>query len=94
LEAQLQEAKQHADMLQAQIKTLTPVERMKRFIEQRTAQQQVHTLQSKVMEVAQQLQPIQERACQLFAKLEIQEANSNRLSSLQNNAWKDCSMTQ
>jgi hypothetical protein len=45
---------------------------MKRFTEQRTAQQQVHTLQSKVMEVSQQLQPIQEKACQLFAKLEIQ----------------------
>jgi hypothetical protein len=53
LEAKLQEAKQHANMLQAQLKALTPVERMKRFPEQRTAQQQVHTLQSKVMEVSQ-----------------------------------------
>jgi hypothetical protein len=53
LEAQLQEAKQHADTLQAQLKALTPVERMKRFPEQCTAQQQVHTLQSKVMEVSQ-----------------------------------------
>jgi hypothetical protein len=74
LEAQLQEAKQHADTLQAQIKTLTPVERMKRFTEQRTTQQQVHTLQSKVMEVSQQLQPIQEKACQLFTELESQGA--------------------
>ena len=39
LEAQLQEEKQHVDMLQAQIKTLTPVERMKRFAEQCTTQQ-------------------------------------------------------
>jgi hypothetical protein len=53
LEAQLQEAKQHVDTLQAQMKALTPVERMKRFPEQRTTQQQVHTLQSKVMEVSQ-----------------------------------------
>jgi hypothetical protein len=72
LEAQLQEEKKHADTLQVQIKTLTPVERMKRFIEQRTTQQQVHRLQSKVMEVSQQLQPIQEKACQLFVELEIQ----------------------
>jgi hypothetical protein len=45
---------------------------MKRFREQYTAQQQVHTLQSKVMEVSQQLQPIQEKACQLFTEFEIQ----------------------
>jgi hypothetical protein len=45
---------------------------MKRFVEQRTAQQQVHTLQSKVMEVSQRLQPIQEKACQLFVELESQ----------------------
>jgi hypothetical protein len=72
LEAQLQEAKQHADTLQMHIKTLTPVERMKRFAEQHTAQQQVHMLQSKVMEVSQRLRPIQEKACQLFAELESQ----------------------
>jgi hypothetical protein len=45
---------------------------MKRFAEQCTTQQQVHTLQSKVMEVSQQLQQIQEKACQLFIELEIQ----------------------
>jgi len=60
-------------MLHVQIKTLSPVKRMNRFAEQCTAQQQVHTLQSKVMEVSQQLQPIQEKACQLFAELESQE---------------------
>jgi hypothetical protein len=59
-------------MLQAQIKTLTLIERMKRFTEQHTAQQQEHVLQSKVMEVSQWLQPIQEKACQLFTKLENQ----------------------
>jgi uncharacterized coiled-coil protein SlyX len=53
LEAQLQEEKLHIDTLQTQLKALTPVERMKKFPEQRTAQQQVHTLQSKMMEVSQ-----------------------------------------
>jgi len=56
------------------MKALTPVERMKRFAEQRTTQQQVHTLQSKVMEVSQRLQPIQEKACQLFTEVESQGA--------------------
>ena len=45
---------------------------MKRFAEQRTTQQQVHTLQSKVMEVSQCLQPLQEKACQPFTELESQ----------------------
>jgi hypothetical protein len=49
LEAQIQEAKKHANMLQVQIKALTLVERMKRFEKQRTSQQHVHALQSKVM---------------------------------------------
>jgi cell division protein FtsL len=39
LEAQLQEDKQHVDTLQVQIKTLTLVERMKRFVEQHKALQ-------------------------------------------------------
>jgi hypothetical protein len=39
LEAHLQEEKQHAHTLQAQLKALTQVERMKRFPEQHTAQQ-------------------------------------------------------
>jgi hypothetical protein len=68
LEAQLQEAKKHVDTLQAQLKALTPVERMKRFPEQCTTQQQVQMLQSKVMEVSQRLQPL------LFTKLESQPA--------------------
>ena len=73
LETQLQEAKQHADTLQAQLKALTPVKRMKRFVEQRTAQQQVHTLQSKVKKASQQLQQIQEKACQLFTEVESRD---------------------
>jgi hypothetical protein len=53
LESQLKEAKQHADTLQAQLKALSVVERMKRSQEQRTAQQQIHMIQSRVMEVTQ-----------------------------------------
>jgi hypothetical protein len=53
LESQLQEAKQHADTLQAQLKALSPVERMKRFPEKCMAQQQIHMIQTKVMEVSQ-----------------------------------------
>ena len=43
---------------------------MKRSQEQRTTQQQLHTIQSKVMEVTQRLQPVQDEACQLFEKIE------------------------
>jgi hypothetical protein len=53
LESQLQHAQQQADTLQAQLKALSPVERMKRFPEKCMTQQQVRTLQSKVMEVSQ-----------------------------------------
>ena len=66
--------KYDTEKLQVQLKALTPVERMKIFSEQCTIQQQVHMLQSKVMEVSQWLQPIQEKACQLFAELESQGA--------------------
>jgi hypothetical protein len=74
LEVHLQEAKLHVYTLQAQLKALTLVERMKRFPEQCTAKQQVHTLQSKVMEVSQRLQPVQEKECQLFTEVESQGA--------------------
>jgi phage shock protein A len=70
LESQLQEAKQQAEIVQVQLKPLSAVERMKRSQEQCTAQQQVHTIQRKVMEVTQRLQPIQDEACQLFAEIE------------------------
>jgi chromosome segregation ATPase len=53
LESQLQEVKYDAENLQVQLKALSPIERMKRFPEQRTTQQQIHMLQSKVMEVSQ-----------------------------------------
>jgi hypothetical protein len=43
---------------------------MKRSQEQCTAQQQVHAIQSKVMEVTQKLQPVQDAACLLFEEIE------------------------
>jgi chromosome segregation ATPase len=70
LESQLQEAKQQAETIQAQLKPLSVVERMKRSQEQRTAQQQIHTIQSRVMEVTQRLQPVQDKAYQLFTEVE------------------------
>jgi hypothetical protein len=69
LELQLQKVKQHADTLQAQLKALSVVDRMKRSQEQRTAQQQIHMIQRKVMEVTQRLQPVQDKACQLFTEI-------------------------
>jgi chromosome segregation ATPase len=74
LESQLQEAKYQAETIQAQLKPLSAVERMKRSQEQRTAQQQVHTIQSRVMEVTQRLQPVQDKAYQLFTEIEGQGA--------------------
>jgi hypothetical protein len=51
LESQLQEEKKQATTIHVQLKLLSIVERMKRSQEQCTTQQQVHTIQSKVMEV-------------------------------------------
>jgi hypothetical protein len=70
LESQLQEAKYQAEIIQAQLKPLSAIERMKRSQEQCTSQQQVHTIQRKFMEVTQRLQPIQDEAYQLFAEIE------------------------
>jgi hypothetical protein len=72
LEAQLQEAQQQALTVQAQMKSLTAVERMKRSQEQRTAQQQITAIQGRVMEVTQRLQPVQEEACTVFEEIEGQ----------------------
>jgi hypothetical protein len=47
---------------------------MKWSQEQCTAQQQIHAIQSRVMEVTQWLQPVQYKACQLFKEVEIREA--------------------
>jgi hypothetical protein len=50
------------------------MERMKRSQEKQTSQQQIHTIQSRVMEVTEKLQPIQDKAYQLFTEVEGQGA--------------------
>jgi phage shock protein A len=70
LESQLQEAKYQDETIQAQLKPLSTMERMKRSQEQYTTQQQVHTIQRRVMEVTQRFQPIQDEAYQLFIEIE------------------------
>jgi hypothetical protein len=82
LESQLQEAKQQATTVQAQLKLLSPVERMKRSQEQCTVQQQVHAIQSKVMEVTQRLQPVQDEACTLFEEIEGQGAQLEQVVTM------------
>jgi hypothetical protein len=72
LESQLQEAKYQDETIQAQLKLLSAVERMKRYQEQRTTQQQIHVIQRRVMEVTQRLQPVQDKAYQLFTEVEGQ----------------------
>jgi hypothetical protein len=57
LEAQLHEVKQQASILQAQLKLLTVVEKMKRSQEKKYAiHKKVTAIQSIVMEVTQRLQ--------------------------------------
>jgi hypothetical protein len=70
LESHLQEAKQQATIVHAHLKHLSLVERMKRYQERRISQQQVHTIQRKVMEVTQKLQPVQDESFQLFEEIE------------------------
>jgi hypothetical protein len=54
------------------LKLLTIVEKMKRAQEQHIVQQQVTSIQSRVMEVTQRLQPVQDEACTLFEEIEGQ----------------------
>jgi hypothetical protein len=86
LESQLQEAKQHAEILQAQLKALSVVERMKWSQEKRTVQQQIHMIQRKVMEVTQWLQPVQDKAYQLFTEVESRGAELEQVV----NATEQC----
>jgi hypothetical protein len=66
--------KYQAEKIQAQLKSLSAVERMKCSQEKCTAQQQIHTIQSRVMEITQKLQPVQDKAYQLFTEVEGQGA--------------------
>jgi hypothetical protein len=74
LELQLQEVKQHAETLQLQLKALSSIERMKRYQEKHTTQQQIHTIQRSIMEVTQRLQPVQDKSYQLFTEFESRGA--------------------
>jgi hypothetical protein len=58
--------------VQAQMKLLTAVERMKRSQEQCAVQQQITALQGRVMEVTQKLQPVQEEAYKVFKEIDGQ----------------------
>jgi hypothetical protein len=58
--------------MQAQMKLLTIVERMKRSQEQCAVQKQITALQGKVMEVTQKMQPVQDEACTVFKEIEGQ----------------------
>jgi hypothetical protein len=66
-------------MIQVQLKPLSAMERMKLSQEKRTAQQKIHTIQSRVMEVTQRLQPVQDKAYQLFTKVEGQGAEPEQV---------------
>jgi hypothetical protein len=61
--------------VQAHLKPLSVVERMKRSQEQCTIQKQVHAIQRKVMEVTQKIQTVQDEACILFEEIEGQGAH-------------------
>jgi hypothetical protein len=74
LESQLQEVKYHTEKIQVQLKSLSAMERMKCSQEKCTAQQQIHTIQSRVMKVTERLQPVQDKAYQLFIEVEGQGA--------------------
>jgi peptidoglycan hydrolase CwlO-like protein len=52
------------------MKLLITVERMKRSQEQCTVQKQITSLQGKVMEVTQKLQPVQDKACKVFEEID------------------------
>jgi hypothetical protein len=73
LESQIKEVKQHADTLQVQLKSLPVIERMKWYQEKHTSQQQIHTIQSRVMEVTQRLQPLKIRHAIYSQRLKAEE---------------------
>jgi hypothetical protein len=58
---------------------LLAVEQMKISQEQCTTQQEVHAIQSKVMEVTQKLQPFQDATCLLFEEIESRGAELERV---------------
>jgi uncharacterized protein with PIN domain len=79
LEVQLQEAQKQALSIQAQMKLLIAVERMKRSQEQCAVQQQIIAIQGRVMEVTQRLQLVQDEACVVFEEIEGQGSQLNQV---------------
>jgi hypothetical protein len=61
------------------MKLLTAVDRMKISQEQHTVQQQVASIQSRVMEVTQRLQPVQDKACMIFEEIEGQGSQLDQM---------------
>jgi hypothetical protein len=82
MEAQLQKAKQHASIVQAQLKLLTTIENMNRSQEQCTVEQQVISIQIKFMEVTQRLQSVQDEACMIFEEVEGQGSQLDQLVAI------------
>jgi hypothetical protein len=60
--------------MKAQLKLLTAVEKMKRSQQKCTVQKQVTSIQSRVIEVTQRLQSVQDEACTLFEEIKGQGA--------------------
>jgi hypothetical protein len=54
------------------MKSLSVLERMKCSKEKCTTQQQIHTIQRRVMEITQKLQVVQDKSYQLFTEVEGQ----------------------
>jgi hypothetical protein len=63
------------------MKLLTTMERMKRSQEQRAVQQQITTLQGKVMEVTQKLQPVQDEACKVLEEIDGQGSQLDQVAA-------------
>jgi hypothetical protein len=55
---------------------------MKRSQEQCIVQQQVHAIQSKVMEVTQTLHPVQDEACTLFEEIDGKGAHLEQVVTM------------
>jgi hypothetical protein len=68
--------------MQAWMKLLTAVKRMKISQEQCTVQHQITTIQSKVMEVTHILQLVQDEACTLFEDIEGQGSQLDQMVTI------------
>jgi hypothetical protein len=78
-ESHLQEEKKQETTVKAQLKLLAAIEKMKRSQELCTFQQQVYSIQCKVMEVTQRLQSVIDKTCTLFEEIEGQGAQQEQV---------------